>query len=284
MFDSANYLLLASLAVTMLYPFLNTLAISLADRYEAYSMGLRLLPKTITFAAYQKVLEGNILIISYANTIFRTVIGTALSVFACFSGAFVLAKKGLPYKDIITFFFVFTMFFSGGLIPSYLLIKDIGLINNRLVYIIPSLYNVWNMVLLRNSIQALPYELEEAALMDGAGPFYIMLKVIFPLCVPIIATISLWTAVGHWNAWFDALIYITNQNKQVLQMILRRIVMMEDMKKLFPQLEMTMTSQSYSDLSIKSATIIITIGPIIILYPFLQKYYIKGILIGSLKG
>ena len=284
-FDIINYAVLAVLAVSMLYPFINTLAISFAPRSEAYSMGLKLIPDQIIFDAYARVLGGGAIFSAYGVTIFRTVVGTTLNVFACFSAAFVLAKRGLPYKNGITLFFVFTMFFSGGMIPTYMLIKNLHLINNVLVYIIPGIYSVWYMILMRNSIQALPEELEEAAVVDGATPMYMMMKIFLPLCMPIIATVALWTAVGHWNAWFDAMIYITDQNKQVLQMILRRIVLMEDMRKLIPGVELgTMANSLHSELSVKSATIIVTIGPIIAVYPFLQKYYVKGILVGSLKG
>ena len=286
LFDSINYLFMVLLSVSMIYPFFNTLAISLSKPEHAVSIGLRLLPTEFSLGAYAKVLESGFMVKAYSNTFFRTVTGTVLCVLACFSVAYVLSKKDLPYRNGITMFLVFTMFFSGGLIPGYLLIKGLGLMNTMGALIVPSIYSVWYIIMMRNFVSTIPIEMEEAAVVDGANPFYIMIRIMLPLSVPIVATVALWSAVGHWNSWFDAMIYITDNSKQVLQVALRKIVLMQELRNLIPGMDIALAGEdsSFSELTIKSATIMLTIGPIILAYPFAQKYYIKGILIGSLKG
>jgi putative aldouronate transport system permease protein len=222
---------------------------------------------------------------AYINTIIRTVISTAANMLASYSVAFVLSKRDLPGRAPLTFFFVFTMYFSGGTIPAYILVKDLGLMNTMGALIIPGIYGTWNMVMIRNYLATIPQDLTEAALIDGAGPFKIMWLIIFPLATPILATVVLWNAVGSWNAWFDAMIYIQDNAKQVLQVILRRIVIQEQIRAVMPELGQVIAGQTdYIETSLKAATIILTIGPIIFIYPFVQKYYIKGIVMGSLKG
>jgi putative aldouronate transport system permease protein len=269
----------------MVYPFLNTLAISLATPVEAIRMGMRIIPREITFGAYEKVIGEGFIGQAYVNTIIRTVLTTVINTMASFSVAFVLSKRDLPGNRGLTLFFVFTMYFSGGMIPSYLLIKDLRLMNTMAALIVPGIYSVWNTVMIRNYIATIPGDLVEAAVIDGASPYTTMIRIIFPLSVPILATVVLWNAVGNWNAWFDAMIYIMDNKKQVLQVILRRITLMEQLRTLMPGMEMMYgNNATFTELTIKSATIILTIGPIIFIYPFIQKYYIKGIVAGSLKG
>lgn len=286
-FDFLNYFFMIIFALSMIYPFYNTLIMSLLTPEAASSLGVKLFPDEITLGAYRKVLENNVMYLAYSNTIFRTVTGTLLSVVLCYSVAFSLSKKKLPLRNLFTLFFLFTMFFAGGIIPFYLLMKQIGLIDSRLSLIIPGLYSAWNIIIIRNYIASLPESLEEAAVVDGANPIYIMFKIMLPLSMPIVATVALWTAVGHWNAWFDAMIFINDDKKQVLQMILRKILMQEQMlREKIGEMDTSLSNPllSYTERSVKSATIIATIGPILIAYPFAQKYFIKGIMIGSLKG
>jgi putative aldouronate transport system permease protein len=269
----------------MVYPFLSILGVSVAAPDEALRMGLRILPREMTLGAYEQVIKGGLIGPAYVNTIIRTVLGTVTNTLASFSVAFVLSKRDLPGKGKLTLFFVFTMYFSGGMIPSYLLMKDLHLINTRAALIVPGIYGVWNIVMIRNYLATIPADLTEAAVIDGAGAYTIMTRIIFPLAGPILATVAMWNGVGNWNAWFDAMIYITDQKKQVLQVILRRITIMEEARKMMPELNtMFEGGATFTDLTIKAATIILTIGPIILVYPFIQKYYIKGIVAGSLKG
>jgi len=222
----------------------------------------------------------------YANTIFRAFTGTVLMLVMCYLGAYPLSKKNLPGRNVITVFFLITMFFGGGLIPTYLLIKKINLINSRLVYIIPGMFSAYNMVIMRNFIMSMDKELEEAALIDGANYFDVAFKIVAPLLKPVLATIALWSIVGHWNSWFDCLIYIKDENKYILQLIVRRMVVQSQGEQDFMSLEAfnRLSEIKIHSSNVKSAVILVTIGPIILVYPFLQKYFVKGIMIGSLKG
>lgn len=285
-FDFSNCIFMVIIAFSMVYPFYNTLIMSLMTPNAATGAGIKLFPDELTLGAYKKVLESDFMYYAYANTIFRTAVGTLFTVILCYSVAFSLSKKKLPLRNLFTLFFLFTMFFSGGLIPFYLLMKQIGLIDSRLSLIIPGLYSVWYIIIIRNYIASLPESMEEAAVVDGANPLYIMFKIMLPLSMPIVATVALWTAVGHWNAWFDAMIFINDDKKQVLQMILRNILMQQQMRKFISGMDMALmdSTTNFTESTIKAATIIVTIGPIVIAYPFAQKYFIKGIMIGSLKG
>ena len=285
-FDACNCVFLGLLALSMVYPFFVTLATSLMPQKEIYTVGLKIWPENPTLDAYRMVLEEGYLATGYRNTILRTVIGTTLATLLTFTVGYALAQRELPYRTGITLYFVFTMFFSGGLIPSYLLNKSLGLVNNFWIYIVPGLYSIWNATLMRNYIMSIPTDLSEAALVDGANPVTIMWKVLMPVCVPIIATIALFNAVGHWNAWYDCQIYIQSQSKMVLQMLVRKIVIQSELQEIVPGISTMMADQSslYTTQSVEAATILLTIGPIIVAYPFAQKYFVKGIMVGSLKG
>jgi putative aldouronate transport system permease protein len=285
-FDIANHIALTILALSMVYPFLNVLALSVSTPADAITMGINIIPKSVTFEAYRQVIDQGMIGRAYLNTIIRTVSATTLNLLCSFSVAFVLSKRDLPYRKGLTFFFVFTMYFSGGMIPSYLLIRSLGLINRMGALILPALYGVYNIVMIRKYIGTIPHDLVEAAVIDGASPFRTMAQIIFPLATPILATVALWNAVGNWNAWFDAMIYIQDNEKQVLQVILQKIIIMERLQMEMPELAVmnSAANRNFSELTLKSALIMLTIGPIIFIYPFVQKYYIKGIVAGSLKG
>jgi putative aldouronate transport system permease protein len=196
-------------------------------------------------------------------------------------GAYVLSKPYFPHRNMWTFFIVFTMFFSGGLIPSYLLNKNLGLMNNFLVLILPGLVSAYNLVIMRNFFQSLPEEIEESAMLDGAGRLRIFWSIVLPMSKPILATVGLWLAVGHWNSWYDVLIYITDETKFTLQIVLRRILLTGSQEIM--EFSAT-TSEMISSEGLKAATIYVATLPILCVYPFLQKYFVKGINMGSLKG
>jgi len=198
-------------------------------------------------------------------------------------GAFALSKKNFPHRTFWTFFIIFTMFVGGGLIPTFLWIRQIGLYNNRLVYILPSLVGAYNLVLVRNFIQQMPAELEESARIDGASDFRVYRSIILPLSKPILATIALWIAVGHWNAWFDALVYMRDSNKLVVQVILQRLIQ-RGITQEFLTSEQAAQEYNVRPEMIKAACVYVTTLPILCAYPFLQKYFVKGIFVGSLKG
>lgn len=286
-FDSCNYLLLILFSVTIIYPFWDMAVISFSAPVDSISLGLRFFPKKINFDAYIYALRDNRIIMAYIVTIYRAVAGTIVYVIFCVIAAYPLSKRQLPYRNIITVFFLIPMFFGGGLIPSFLINRSLGLMDNLLVYIIPPALNIFTVLLVRNFFMSLDKALEEAALIDGAGFITILFKVILPISMPIIATISLWSLVGQWNSWFDCLIYIRSQNKIVLQIILRELLEQSQAVPVNPQMmefNRLNPGRQVVTKTLQGAITIITIGPIVIAYPFLQKYFVKGIMIGSLKG
>ncbi len=285
LFDVFNYILLFFFSLSIIYPFWDMLMKSFSTPAEASKIGFNLLPKEFTLASYKIVLYGSNIGIGYFNTIFRTFFGTVFSLIVTTSAAFALSKKDLPYRNQITFLFLFTMFFSGGLIPSYILMKWLHLIDSRWALVLPGMFNVFNMIIIRNYMQSIDKSLEESASMDGANHILILYKIIIPICKPILATVALWTIVGHWNAWFDAMIYINSNDKQVLQIFLRKILIQYDNLEVIKFLQASGENISdFTPTTLKAAFMYITIAPILLVYPFIQKYFVKGIMIGSLKG
>jgi len=282
-FDILNYIFMCFCIVAFIYPFWQELVLSLSTTEEALAFSTRLFPKKVTFESYKRVFKSDLIFIGYYNTIIRTSVGTILTVIVTYFAAYGLSKKELPFRNLIITFITFTMFFSGGLIPKFLLIRDLGLMGSRWALILPGLTSAWNIIIARNFIMMLPKELEESAFVDGARPITTVLKIMIPLSMPIIAVLALWSAVGHWNAWFDAYLYVRQREKMVLQLILRRILIetgrSEDVLK-----DVGLTTDLYTPETIKAAMLLVSIGPIIMFYPFLQKYFVKGVIVGSLKG
>lgn len=280
-FDIANLIVLGLLCLSALYPFLFMMKLSFS---AGGSMAdLSLIPDHMTLANYSRVLTNSSVTDGFIRTLIRTVLGTVVTVAACILTAYPLAKSYFPNRNFWTAFIVFTMFFSGGLIPMYLLVKNIGLMNSIWALIVPGMIPTFSMIIARNFFMSLPESLEESARIDGANEFRILFSIVVPISTPIIATLVLWTAVYHWNAWFDSLIYITKPENQVLQVIMRRIVL-EGTQEVVDATSMGSEGASSNPDTIKAATIMVTTLPIICFYPFLQKYFVKGMLVGSLKG
>jgi len=283
-FDAANILFLTFFAITAVYPFVNILSISFSTPAAANAYGLKLIPKEFSIEGYKEVLANRYIWTGYANTIFRTAVGTFLNVVFTVLCAYPLSKRYLPNRNFYTSLIVFTMFFSGGLIPNYLLIKELGLLDNRLSLILPGLVAPFTMVIVRNFFMSLPEEIEESAKIDGAQDLRVLFSIVLPVSAPIIATISLWYAVAHWNAWFDSLLYMQTPDKMVLQTVLRKIVI--EGSSQFQNFD-TYDPANYNAPSpdiIKAATIMVATTPILFVYPFIQKYFVKGVMVGSLKG
>ncbi|MGZ9585553.1 carbohydrate ABC transporter permease [Paenibacillus marinisediminis] len=281
-FDFVNYSLLILLCVVTIYPFLYLLTLSLTSGDVSLTQ-LNIIPKKVTFLSYEKVLTNEYVANGFVRTLTRTIIGTIVTVVAMVLTAYPLAKKQFPHRGFWTMFIVFTMFFSGGLIPNYFLVKNLGLMNTIWALILPGMIHTFQMLIARNFFMTLPEALEESAKIDGANDITVLIRIVFPLSMPIIATLTLWSAVGHWNAWFDSLIYITDSHQQVLQVVLRRIVL-EGTKQM-------MDLGAYNDENIianpetiKAATVMVATIPILLVYPFVQKHFVKGIIVGSLKG
>jgi putative aldouronate transport system permease protein len=253
------------------------------------NMGLSLIPKAPTLEGYRKVLANIYIFNGFKATIIRVLLGTTLTIFFTITTAYPLAKRYFPDRSFWTSLLVFTMFFSGGLIPSYLLVRNLGLYNTVWALVLPGLISTYNMIIMRNFFMAIPAELEESARMDGAGEFAILFRIIVPVSGPIIATVILWTMVGHWNAWFDSMIYISTASKQVLQQVLRRMVLegelqMIELNQLQAIQEVGVSGSMVTPEGVKAAAVMVGTIPIICIYPFLQKYFVKGVLVGSLKG
>ncbi|MEI6809182.1 MAG: carbohydrate ABC transporter permease [bacterium] len=310
-FNVFNITLLAILAVLTVYPFLYTLSISMSTAQEAARDGLHLVPgnpatlgqaladlvhlqftdayndliaygKGISLEAYRMVLVNREIIVGYGNTLFRTIVGTILSLLATAMAAYPLSRRNMPFRKRAIFLIMFTMLFSGGLVPSYLLIKSLGLINSIWVYVIPGLISAFNILIMKNFFQSIPESLYESAVMDGANDFSILFRIYLPLSKPVLATIGLWTAVAHWNSWFDGLLYITDNDKQVLQVTLRRIVI-ENSTEMVEKGILNPNFMNFTPETIKAATVIVAILPILLIYPFAQKYFVKGTMLGSVK-
>ena len=280
------YLVLVLLCGSIVICFWHLLNLSLSPSYIATKGGLLLYPKDATLDNYAKVIGNRYIWLGYKNTIIRTVIGTVLQLFFTSMGAYVLSKKFFPHRTFWPLFIVFTMFFSGGLIPNYLLVKELGLLNTYTSMILPGLISAYNMVIIRNYFQSIPEDIEESCLIDGAGRFRIFLQFILPLSKPILATVALWLAVGHWNSWFDVLIYISDDTKFTLQIVLRRIILTGS-KEILDTSAAANAAEMESIVSsegLKAACIYVTTLPILCAYPFVQKFFVKGIMIGSLKG
>lgn len=283
--DSLLYIFLFLFSVSILLPFLFIIATSLSDPIKLTKGGIFFFPRGFSLAAYRDVLKSRYVQLGYVNTILRTGLGTFFGVFLGATVAFPLAHKRLPHRGLITTFIVFTMFFNGGLIPTFLLIRNLGLLDRRAALILPLLYNTWHIVIMRNFFISLPLELEESAEMDGANHITILIRIIIPMSKAVLATVALWTAVQHWNSWFDSLIYIRSITKHVVQVQLRKLVVeMDDMVMRDLMEDMAMGGSISNEQTLKAAMIMVTMLPMLMVYPFIQKYFVKGIMIGSLKG
>ena len=288
-FEAVNYFVLGLIALSMLYPFIYVLAISLNDANDSQLGGIWLYPRVLSFESYKIIFSDPSLLQALWISIGRTIIGTVLTVIGCSMFAYVFTRNEFVlYKPMKGFFF-FAMFFGGGgLIPTYMLYLNLGLYNSFWVYVIPSIINLWYVTLFRTYFRSIPNELLEAARIDGAGEFQVYYRILLPVSKPIIATITLFSAVAQWNSYRDTLYYTTNKNLRSLQYIVMEIIKkaegshMIDRKEM---MEMFHGDASTADpVSLRMAITICTVLPIIMVYPFLQKHFMKGMMIGSMKG
>ena len=285
-FGVCNGLFLITFSVTILFPFANLLAVSFTHGSSAYLSNVMLWPRPFSTKSYEALFGDSNLYWAYYNTIFRTVGGTAATLIVLLCAAYPLSKKYLPHRNLYTSIFVFTLFFSGGLVPTYILVRSLGLIDNRLVFILGNLAPAFWLLIMRNFLMTIPGEIEDSARIDGANEIVTLFLIIVPMSMPVIATIGLWSAVAHWNGWFDSLIYIRDQEKHVLQIWLRRIVITAtdtltiEAEQAFDEAAL----RPVRPVTLNSAAIFVTIAPILAVYPYIQKYFVKGVIIGSLKG
>ena len=283
-FDTFNVVLMLFIIVVTLYPFIYVLFASLSDPAAmVVHSGILLKPAgQPTLASYGMVLSNSSIGSGYRNTLFLVIVGTAINVLMTSFGAYVLSRRGYMGKRALNFFVVFTMFFSGGLIPFYLTVKDVGLLDSLWALIIPKCIATYNMIIMRTAFQGVPDSIEESAHLDGANDFTILFRMFWPLTLPTMAVMILFYAVDHWNAWFNAMVFIQTRAKYPLQLILLEILISSDTS------QMTTTVGSLDTgivgETIKYSTIIVATIPVLAIYPFLQRYFVKGIMIGAVKG
>lgn len=279
-FEIVNILILIAFCLLVLLPFMHVVSLSFSSP-EASFAKIQFWPEKFTLKNYAQVLSNEYIYSGFANSLFRTIVGTFLSVVTTICAAYPVSKYYFPHKKFWTMFFTFTMFFNAGLIPGYLWNKQLGLMDNKLVLILPGLISAYNVVIARNFFIGIPDSLEESARIDGANDLVAFFRIVAPMSKPIIATLALWIAVGHWNAWFDSVLYIRDAGDQVLQVVMRRIVLEGQIASM--EINDPSIATAANPESIKAATIMVTVVPILCVYPFVQKYFVKGVNLGAVK-
>ncbi|WP_339314826.1 carbohydrate ABC transporter permease [Paenibacillus sp. FSL R10-2734] len=274
------YIMLILLSLVCLLPFLYVVAVSMTPESEVLRRGIVIIPETFTFLAYKEVFISHGIGQAYKITLFRTIVGTFFNVLFTVLAAYPLSKKYLPGRSPFLLFIVFTMMFGGGLIPTYLLTRSLGLLNSPWVLIIPNLISAFNLVIIKGFFEQLPAEIEESARVDGASELQSLWRIILPLSLPVLSTISLFYAVGHWNSYFDAIVYINDANLMPLQVILRNILLNVSTQNA----DSLANTGAVSMFAVQMAAVVVTTVPILIVYPFMQKHFTKGVLLGSVKG
>ena len=285
-FDVFNVILMAIVAAVMILPMLHVLSVSLSEGSESIKGGFFFYPHGFNLKGYETVFKDPLLIRSYGNTILYVIGNTVLTLFFTALTAYPLSIPGFRLKIPVTVFLTITMFVSGGTIPTYMLMRNLGLINSVWVMILPFCVGAYNVILFRTFFTGIPAALREAAIIDGASEVTVLFRIIFPLSKAIFATIGLFTLVAKWNDWFSALIYLNEESMYPLQMILRKILYNTDrgMKELDPITRQMVANYEVTAQNIKMAAIIITTLPILCVYPFIQKYFVKGVFVGTIKG
>lgn len=288
-FDIINCLLMIFFMIIILYPFLNIIAVSFSDASHIGIGDITIWPKGFTLASYAFVFKDPFVYRGYFNSIVYAIGTTAIMLVCTSLMAYPLSISGFIGKKFITIFLTITMFFGGGLIPTYLLMRNLHLLNTVWVMIIPGCVGAFNVFLFRTFFQSIPNELRESALLDGANDIVILFKIILPLSKALIATFALFGIVGSWNSWFNGLIYLQDQNKYPLQLILRNYLYVLDASSISQRAGVTtssnpLLSRQLDPQGIRMGMVVVTMFPIMMIYPFFQKYFVKGIMIGAIKG
>lgn len=263
------------------YPFINVAAVSMSEFSDCIANPMMIFPRHLNFAAYGVVLKHPLTLSSYQNTIITTLVGTSISMLLTILTAFPLSRDNFSAKPFFVYMIIFTMLFNGGLIPNYFLVRSLGMYDKLWALILPSALSAYNIILLISFFKSIPQELVEAAKIDGAKDWQVLARIVLPMSLPILATLSLFYAVGRWNSFFNAIIYIRNRNLWTMQLLLREVVLSQ---------QSVLANAGNADdfavptLNIRYATIIVSILPILALYPFMQRYFVKGVMIGAIKG
>lgn len=279
-FNAFNIVLMLMVLVVTLYPFWYVVVASFSSIDHIIQTTFLVVPNGIHLDAYKQVFRNDMIPRAYGNTLFVTIIGTGISMLLSIIGAYVLSIRNLPGKTALTFLVVFTMLFSGGMVPTYLLVSRLGLINSIWSLIIPGSISAYNMILLRNFFQSVPDGLYEAAVIDGIRPSGYLFRILLPLSTAAIATVTLFYAVAYWNDYFTSVLYVRNRELWPMQRILREALLTaESQTMLFDDSKKSVPSET-----LKNAMIVVSVVPILCVYPFMQKYFVKGVMVGSMKG
>ena len=281
--DIVVYVIMILMSIIFLYPVVYAIANSFSGADAVLRREVWLWPVDFTLQSYKLVMEHQYVLPAYWNTILYTVLGTAYSLVLTVLGAYPLSRRYLPFRNLFMLVIAFTMMFSGGLIPTYLLVPDLDLVNKIWALVLPCAVTPFNLILLRTSMQEIPAAIEESAKIDGANDWIILLRIILPMCMASLMTIALLYFVSKWNDWFNALIYLNDRSMYPVQLILREILISND-DKMLNQAMLRDAKSSVSSLGFKCAIMVIAIAPLIMLYPFVQRFFVKGILVGAVKG
>jgi len=283
-FDVLNYLIVTLIAITTIIPFVYIIGASFATEYEIATRPMFFIPQDVSIAAYQYIFSSNKILRGFTNSIFITVAGTAINLFFTVTMAYAISKPRLRGRNFFLNMVIFSMFFSGGMIPGYIVVANIlNLKNTFWSVLLPGAISAYNMMIVKNFFQGIPQELEESASIDGCTDIGVLLKIVLPLSLPVLATFGLFYAVGHWNSYFPAMIYLTDDKMYPLQLILRNIIVTAESSAS----DMSLMDPNFVEppkQSIKMAVIVVATVPIMCVYPFLQKYFVKGVMVGALKG
>ncbi|GIO53277.1 MULTISPECIES: carbohydrate ABC transporter permease [Paenibacillus] len=282
-FDVANYIVLTLFGLAAVLPFVYVIAGSFASDAELTQRAVFFIPKTFTLAAYEFIFSTGTIVKSIGVSIYVTVIGTLVNLFFTVTMAYSLAKRGLYGRNLVLNLVIFSMLFGGGMIPTYLVVKELHLLDSLWALMLPGAISAFNLIIVKNFFQEIPKEIEEAGRIDGCSELGLLWRIVLPLSMPVLATFTLFYAVGHWNDFFAALLYINDPEKWPLQVMLRQIVLLSqaaagDLNSMDPNFVKP------PDQSIKMAVIVVGTIPILCVYPFLQKHFAKGVLLGSVKG
>lgn len=283
-FDVVNTVLITALLIIVLYPLIFIVSASFSGSMEVLKGEVILFPKNITLEAYRRVFMDENIVSGYINTIIYTVIGTAISLFFTFTAAYPLSRKDFKGRNIIMIYLSITMFFGGGLIPTYLVVKSLHMIDTIWSIVLLGSVSVWNIIVTRTFFQGIPFELQEAAFIDGCSNTRTFISVIMPLSSTIVAVMVLFYGVYYWNNYFSALIYLNDEAKYPLQLVLRKIMILGQMDNMVNSGTESVASQQMAAETIKYSVIVVASVPVLIIYPFLQKYFEKGVMVGAIKG
>ena len=284
-FDILNYTIVTLIAITTIIPFIYIIGASFATEYEIANRPMFFIPQDVSIAAYQFIFSSNKILRGFGNSLFITAAGTAINLFFTVTMAYALSKNRLRGRNFFLNMVIFSMFFSGGMIPGYIIVANVlNLKNTYWSVLLPGAISAYNMMIVKNFFQGIPQELEESASIDGCTDLGVLWKIVLPLSLPVLATFGLFYAVGHWNAYFGAMIYMTGaKEKWPLQVLLRELIIMSN-GSAGDMANMADDFVQPPEQSVKMAVIVVSTVPIMCVYPFLQKYFVKGVMVGALKG